>query len=593
MEMKKQMNIKRITSAFLSLVIGLSFFAVPSLATETEQVRSNDVSLETFLANNYKYETGEISSESENGETTINTNRLIVSTVSDETISDYYGAVDSIEPFDDCYVLQFSSSEDARYAYKMYSNSNAVEYVEYDEVYTIEDIYGKETLNSDSFDANDDISWGAYTVESYNAKEKLNTTQIIQEDVVVAVIDTGVEADHPFFVDSTGDSRVLPSDRVMDNAPTENSHGTHVAGIIVDNTNENVKIRSYNYFWYREEENTASTTTLMDEIYSAIDDEVDVINMSLRGPGSSYNVERAVTAAINKGIVVIAAAGNDADDAINYYPANISEIIAVASTNSDDKPRETSNYGACVDIAAPGGEILSTVIGGKYEYKSGTSMASPFVAACAAMLKSINKQYTHYDIESIMENTVYVPNGWDLNYGVGIVNFSNCISQASATTPKISFNSNYDVVITSSSSNSVIYYTTDGSDPIIGTSKIYESPIDTSSAVRIKAIAYEEGKVPSAISTLKIIWSENIDIRYKGKESVKSTYDIVKYNCSNEEIVSFDGKQIKGESIGEATVTIFYESGQRVTYKVTVDFAPFQWFHEIIYKLFGVLLWSL
>lgn len=192
-----------------------------------------------------------------------------------------------------------------------------------------------------------------------------------------------------------------------------------------------------------------------------------------------------------------------------------------------------------------------------------------------------------------MESTVYVPDGWDFDYGVGIVNFSNCISQVSATTPKILFNSNYDVVITSSSSNSVIYYTTDGTNPIIGSSKIYENPIDTSDAFRIKAIAYEEGKIPSAIATLKIKWSENLDIRYKGRKSVKSSYNIVKYNCSNEEIVSFDGKQIKGESIGEATVTIFYESGQRVTYDVTVDFAPFQWFHEIIYKLFGVLLWCL
>ena len=592
MEVKKQMNVKKIISVILSLIIGLSAFVVPSLATETEQEQSNDISLETFLANNYKYETGEISSEIENGETTISTNRLIVSTVSDEAISDYYGAVDSIEPFDDCYVLQYSSSEDAQYAYKMYSNSNEVEYVEYDEVFTIEEVYGNETTESEILNSFD-ISWGAYTVESYNAKRQLNSTQIVQEDVVVAVIDTGVEASHTFFKDSAGNSRVLSSDRVMDNAPTENSHGTHVAGIIVDNTNENVKIRSYNYFWYREEENTASKTTLMDEIYSAIEDEVDVINMSLGGEGRSYNVEKAVKTAIEKGIVVITSAGNYAVDASGYYPQNIPEIISVASTNSDDKPRETSNYGTCVDIAAPGGEILSTVIGGKYDYDSGTSMASPFVAACAAMLKSINKQYTHYDIESIMESTVYVPDGWDFDYGVGIVNFSNCISQISASTPKISFNSNYDAVITSSSSNSVIYYTTDGSDPIVGTSKIYESPIDTSSAVRIKAIAYEDGKVPSAIATLKIKWSENMDVRYKGRESVKTTYDIVKYTCSNEEIVSFDGKQIKGESIGEATVTIFYESGQRVTYKVTVDFAPFQWFHEIIYKLFGVLLWSL
>lgn len=74
---------------------------------------------------------------------------------------------------------------------------------------------------------------------------------------------------------------------------------------------------------------------------------------------------------------------------------------------------------------------------------------------------------------------------------------------------------------------------------------------------------------------------------------VESSYNIEKYTCSNDEIASFDGNRIKGESIGKATITIFYESGQRVTYNVTVDFAPFQWFHEIIYKLFGVLLWSL
>jgi len=215
------------------------------------------------------------------------------------------------------------------------------------------------------------------------------------------------------------------------------------------------------------------------------------------------------------------------------------------------------------------------------------------VAACAAMLKSINKNYTHYDIENIMESSVFIPDEWDFNYGAGIVNFSKCISEISPSTPRISFNNNYDAVITSSSFNSIIYYTTDGSDPIAGLSNVYKNPIDTAGIVEIKAIAYEKGKVPSAIATLKIKWSENVDIRYKGKKSIKSSYNVVKYYCSNRDIVSFDGKQIKGESIGKASITLFYESGQRVTYNVTVDFAPFQWFHEIIYKLFGILLWSL
>lgn len=586
------MSFKKFMSLAISLIIILSNVTFLSFATEEKTVSegSSCSSLEEFLTNNYKYENSEISSDSEdeNEEIIISTNRLIVTTESGESIDDYYGAVDSIEPYDDCHILQYASSEDAAVAYKLYENENCVSCVEYDVVFTIEDVYGNESPESESMDSYD-ISWGAYTAESHEAKEKLNSTQIIQDDVVVAVIDTGVKADHPFLEDESGDSRVLKSDREMDNSPTEDNHGTHVAGIIADNTNSNVKIRSYNYFWYRNKENTASTVTLTDEIYSAIADEVDVINMSLSGEGYSYAVERAIRVANDNGIVVVVAAGNKAADASGYYPANIPESITVASTNYDDKPRDNSNFGSCVDIAAPGGDILSSVFYDLYAFKSGTSMASPFVAACAAMLKSINKQYLPSEIETIIEDSVYVPDGWNFNYGVGIVNFSNCISKVSSSAPRMTFDEKYNVIITAPSCNAVIYYTTDGSDPIIGVSNVYEGPIDKTGAPSVKAIAYEQGKLPSPISTLRMKWTEKIKVRYKGtKDLPLSPYIPATSSYSTDEsIVTCSEKSIKGISVGEARVTVNLASGQKVTYKVTVEYESWQLF--IIYFLFGFL----
>lgn len=588
------MKLKKIISIAVSIAICFSCLNISSLASVRQSVLDKEeVSpMREFLKNNYKYESSEVSPEGDNEEDVFCTNRLIVSVAPGEEIDNTYEAVDYIKTHNDCYVLQYTSSEDAKVAYNLYNNTENVEWVEFDEIFTMDDVYGVESATSEMSVSSSGISWGSEKVASNIAKEHLNLINTVQNEVVVAVIDSGVEASHRIFKDEYGYSRVLNSDREMDNNPNR-VHGTHVAGIIADNTNDNVKIRSYNYFWYSEPNETASITSLSDEIYYAIENGADVINLSLKGIGTSSSVKKAVKLAFEQGIVVVAGAGNDYADASNCYPANIPESITVAATKSDDTPKNSSNFGSCVDIAAPGEEILSAGLNGNLLIDSGTSMAAPFVSACAAMLKSIDKQFTCSEIEEIIESTVYVPENWDFNYGVGIVNFANCISKLYASTPKISFNSNYDVIITSSSPNETIYFTTDGSEPIVGASKIYSEPIDVTEATNINAVAYEIGKKPGVISNLKIKWFDNITIRYKGSKNINSKYGIKKYYCSDDDIISFDGKSIKGESIGNAIVTIFYNTGQRATYNVTVDFANYQWFHKIIYNLFGVLLWSL
>ena len=370
-------------------------------------------------------------------------------------------------------------------------------------------------------------------------------------------------------------------------------HGTHVAGIVVDNTAENVKVSAYKTINSRGGGYYSVTCTAID---LAVEKDVDVINMSLGWENTEdcYSMfEESLQKAYNNNISVVVSAGNDSFNASNKCPASNNNVITVSATDENNEPASFSNYGDCVDVAAPGFSINSTMPENKQATKNGTSMASPFVAAAAAFIKSVNQNYTPDQIKTIIKETDFTPENWNKEYGIGILNLGNVVSRLSVSTPVLSFNPNNDVVITTSSSDAVVYYTTDGSNPVVGVSKIYDGPINTSSTVKIKAVAYEQGKAPSDIASLNIKWSKNIDIRYKGRKNINSSYEIVKYTCSNEEIVSFDDKQIKGESIGEASVTIFYETGQMVTCKVTVDFAPFQWFHEIIYKLFGVLLWSL
>lgn len=536
----------------------------------------------------------------ENGETVvedkISTNRLIVSTNSNRDLSRNYGAVSKIEGYNKWHIFQYRTYEDASLAYEAFSQDDSVNFVEFDELIVFNDCE-IEPADSGNYEA---LSWGANYVQSITANEAILSSGMELPEVVVAVIDTGVDSTHSFFNEDDLNPRVLRGNRSNDNVPYK-EHGTHVAGIVADNTLPNVKIKSYNFFYYQNKVVGGTTVTLSTEIHSAVEDEVDVINMSLGGWSifmESDTIANEISNAVENNIPVVVAAGNKFTNASLVFPANDSNVITVAAVSENSVPAIFSNFGDCVDIAAPGVDINSTMpsdaySNNNYALMDGTSMAAPFVSAAVAMMKTIYPNLTPIEIKEKLISSANVPKGWTGRYGKGILNFENIIKNDRLAYPTINLSKN-GATISSAVSDATVYYTTDGTAPIIGESKIYSSEIiDISNIKTIKVIAYEEGEIPSEIATLKIKWFENLEIRYKGRKSVKSSYDIVKYYCSNEEIVSFDGKYIKGEGIGDASVTIYYETGQKVTYNVTVDFAPFQWVHEIIYKLFGVLLWSL
>ncbi|MGI0119141.1 S8 family peptidase [Zooshikella sp. RANM57] len=146
-----------------------------------------------------------------------------------------------------------------------------------------------------------------------------------------------------------------------------------------------------------------------------------VINMSLGGKHAcSRTYQNAINDAISQGTSVIVAAGNSADDASQYTPANCKGVISIAATNRKGDMSYYSNYGQSVDVAAPGGEtrivinghvqqqtyngILSTIEGG-YAFYQGTSMAAPHVAGLAALMYSVNPKLTPAETKQILKET--------------------------------------------------------------------------------------------------------------------------------------------------------------------------------------------
>jgi len=137
-------------------------------------------------------------------------------------------------------------------------------------------------------------------------------------------------------------------------------------------------------------------------VYKCIDHQVDIISMSLGG-GFDPGLSQALLDAVNAGIFVICAAGNDGkrgnSNTINY-PARLAHTIAIASYNRDGKISDYSSRGPQIDAAFPGEDILSTWIGNKYRRISGTSMATPFCSGLVALMISAHKDNESFHVRN-------------------------------------------------------------------------------------------------------------------------------------------------------------------------------------------------
>ncbi len=227
-------------------------------------------------------------------------------------------------------------------------------------------------------------SWG---VGAINAPNLWLLTQ--GEGVKVAVIDTGVDAGHP---DLAG--RVLPGyDLVNDDgdATDDHGHGTHVAGTIAALVNNGIDVGGVAPgakiipIKVLNASGQGYNADIANGVLEAANRGAKIINLSLGGTDNSETLRRAIADVQARGVVVVAAAGNDGVST-PFYPAANDGVIAVAAVDSARRKADFSNYGDYIDIAAPGVNIGSTRKGGGVATMSGTSMASPHVAGACALL---------------------------------------------------------------------------------------------------------------------------------------------------------------------------------------------------------------
>ena len=266
-------------------------------------------------------------------------------------------------------------------------------------------------------------------------------TTVGSHDVIVGVIDTGVDYTHPDLVPNMFvNPGEIPGNNIDDdgngfiddvhginaitgtgNPMDDNDHGTHVAGTIgavgndgvgVVGVNWNVSIMALKFLSGAGSGTTAGAIVCIDYAVAMKNSGVNirVLNNSWGGGGFSQALEDAISAANAVDILFVAAAGNSSsnNDVSPHYPSSytVPNVLAVASTTRTDAMSSFSSFGlTSVDLGAPGSDIVSTIPGNGYASFSGTSMATPHVAGAAALLLSVNDTLTTEELKQILMDT--------------------------------------------------------------------------------------------------------------------------------------------------------------------------------------------
>jgi len=284
--------------------------------------------------------------------------------------------------------------------------------------------------------------WGAFAVGAPSA-----WTVSDGSGVVVAVVDTAIDHSHPDLsgallpgFDFCADDHCTTYDGDPHAATTAAEHGTHVAGIVAaapDNGYGTVgvapaaRVLPVKVFSESEDGTTYAWNVAQAIRWAAglsVDDApanpnpADVINLSLGDDDNSQTVADAIDAAVAAGAVVVAASGNQGKEDGVLYPAALPNVIAVGAIEEEWDPAGYSNFGEGLDLMAPGTAVLSSNPGGGVRYLDGTSMATPHVAAVAALLLAADPTLTPEEVRDALAATAYLPVGGDAkHYGAGVV----------------------------------------------------------------------------------------------------------------------------------------------------------------------------
>lgn len=399
----------------------------------------------------FRSDVGEMEAEAllEEHDSTLDT---LVETAAEETVS----------------VAELPAGQTVAEAISELSAEPNVEYVQ--PVYLYEPASDESEVEPSATTVNDPYAnkqWHLDTIKASGAWDILQDTAA-QQPVTVAVLDTPIDVNHEDLSGVINKSLSADFKTGSYEAPSmaPGSHGTHVAGIIgaISNNgtgvagvasgadNGYISILPVNVFKYNSttQKYSGTNAAIAGAIGYAVEQGAKVINLSLGGSPSDTDLvtKNAIDAAVDAGVTVIAAAGNNSSSE-TFYPADFENAISVINiakfSDPDKNPRSSSsNYGDNKDISAPGDTILSTYPTGEKSYgytsgygtKSGTSMAAPIVTAVAAMLQYYSPSLTPAEIREILHTTatdLYM-DGYDAQTGWGCVNAAAALSELATVT---------------------------------------------------------------------------------------------------------------------------------------------------------------
>lgn len=473
---------KKRLSVLLSIIIVLSICA-PLTSVMAEEARKQSV-LKTGK------EIAALCSEYDNYNNTKDgdkiKNRLMVKT--NDNI-DKFGAIDYVKGIG-YYFLQYETKEKADFAKKKYEALNYT--VNNDSVVKLCDT----KLTTLPQYRNWPEQWAYEETDAVSAVDYY--TARIKPTINIAVIDSGVNYNHELLK-----YRVV---RTKVDFSTENSgdemdtlgHGTNVAGAIAKSTPNNVKIYSYK-FYDKNGYGTSSQICSVVEYIKQSNKKPDIINCSFTNP-----IGTGIYGLTNEGVTAVIAAGNDNKEITNQDFYN--SLITAGATNYYGEPCSFSNYGACVDISAPGEYVYTANMSSNtaYEYVNGTSLSTPITAAACAYVLMEHSKYTPEQVKQEIQKTA-IPfkksDCYNDRYGAGIVNFSNIINgtrckDVTANYISGAYHGSISVELKCANTLADIYYTTDGTLPSKTNGTKYTEPIKLTETTRINAVAFARGGTP-------------------------------------------------------------------------------------------------
>lgn len=257
--------------------------------------------------------------------------------------------------------------------------------------------------------------------------------------VPIAVIDTGVFADHP---DLAG--RVLPGYNAINetaDSNDDNGHGTAVAGLIAASTDNGIGVAGMcwgcNIMPVKalNAQGGGNDAGVARGVRWAVDNGARIINMSLGGSGDSRLLREAIDYALARNVLVVASSGNERSEGnAPNYPAAYPEVVAVGATGNTDVVTGFSNTGDYVDLTAPGVGLWTTLVDGGYGPPNGTSFASPYVAGAAGLVWTVRGDLGYQDVACILAASTDDKGapGKDVEYGWGRLNALRALQLAQA-----------------------------------------------------------------------------------------------------------------------------------------------------------------